>query len=310
MFFFKSIKILRRLVIFPIKWMFSNAIWYFHYGTRILRIDKITNKHDNSEIIYFNKFFKLHDGKNIFVCKTDFLTSDFKKISKIQNKVILVTGNSDIPIDSNYFAKLPANVYKWYAQNSTFSNEKIIPIPLGIENFDFALRKGHGVKYSRVEEKIDLLSKQSGITPTRFIYANFSISTNTTYRQTVYNFVKNIPHIDLEDPDLTISEFFNKILDYKMILCPIGNGIDTHRLWEVLYSKRVPVVIRIKECNIYDLYTKFPIIILDDIAALKNAPLIEELYKLAINKYFNDDLLNYSYWEKMIENDLKSLNYQ
>ena len=168
------------------------------------------------------------------------------------------------------------------------------------------MRKGHGVKYRRVEEKIDLLSKESGITPTKFIYANFSISTNTSYRQTIYDFVKKIPYIDLEDPVLSVSEFYNKILDYKMILCPIGNGIDTHRLWEVLYSKRVPVIIRINECKIYDLYTKFPILILDDISDLKNAPLIEELYKLAINKYFNDDLLNYSYWENMIKNDLAS----
>lgn len=308
MFFFKSRKILRRLIIFPIKWIISNAIWYFHYGTRVLRIDKILNKQYNIDIIYFNKFFKLHNGDNIFVCKTDFLISDFKMISKIPNNVILVTGNSDIPIDSSYFSKLPSNVNKWYAQNATFSNEKIIPIPLGIENYDFALRKGHGVKYRRVEEKIELLSKESGITPTKFIYANFSISTNTSYRQTIYDFVKKIPHIDLEDPVLSVSEFFHKILDYKMILCPIGNGIDTHRLWEVLYSKRVPVIIRIKECNIFDLYTKFPIIILDDIDDLKNSPLLEELYKLAINKYFNDDLLNYSYWEKMIKDDLANLN--
>ena len=308
MFFFKSRKTLRRLIIYPIKWIISNAIWYYHYGTRILRIDKIINKQFNSEIIYFNKFFKLHNGENIFVCKTDFLISDFKKISKIPNNVILVTGNSDIPIDSSYFSKLPSNVNKWYAQNATFSNEKIIPIPLGIENLDFALRKGHGIKYSRVQEKIDLLSQELGIIPTKFMYANFSIITNTTYRQKVYDFVKKIPHIDLEDPVLSVSDFFNKILDYKMILCPIGNGIDTHRLWEVLYSKRVPVIIRIKEYNIYDLYTKFPILILDDINDLKNAQLIEELYHLAISKYFNDDLLNYSYWEKMIKDDSLNLN--
>ncbi len=304
--FFKIRVILRQLIIIPIKWIFSNLTWCFYYGIKILRIDKITNRHYNSEIIYFNKFFKLHDGENIFVCKTDFLIADFKKISQIPNNVILVTGNSDFPIDSNYFAKLPANVYKWYAQNASFVNEKIIPIPLGIENFDFALRRGHGFKYSRAEEKIDLLSRESGITPTKFIYANFSISTNTAYRQTVYDFVKNIPHVDLEDPVLTISEFFNKILDYKMILCPIGNGIDTHRLWEVLYLKRIPIIIKIKECKIYELYAQYPIIILNDIDELKNVSYLEELYIIAINKQFNIDLLNHSYWENMIKNDLAS----
>ena len=304
MFLLKSREKLRRLIIFLIKWIITNATWYFHYGTRILRIDKVTNRHYNNEIIYFNKFFNLHDGKNIFVCKTDFLTSDFKKIAKIQNKVILVTGNSDIPIDSNYFAKLPANVYKWYAQNATFVNDKIMPLPLGIENFDFALRRGHGVKYSRVEEKIDLLSRESVITPTKFIYANFSISTNTAYRQTVYDFVKNIPHIDLEGPVLTTTEFFNKILDYKMILCPIGNGIDTHRLWEVLYSNRVPIILRIKNCNLYELYSQLPVIILESIYDLHNIKLLEDMYHTVKTKKYNTDILKYSYWENMILKDL------
>ena len=30
---------------------------------------------------------------------------------------------------------------------------------------------------------------------------------------------------------------------YKFVLCPQGNGIDTHRIWEALLAKVVPVII-------------------------------------------------------------------
>ena len=295
--------ILRRIIISQIKCIISNLTWYFHIIIVKIGIDKILKLDYNNEIIYFNKFFKLHDGIRIFVCKADFLESDFIKISKIPNKVILITGNSDFSIENSYFTNLPGNVYKWYAQNATILNEKVIPIPLGIENYRFSKRRGHGITYKRAAEKIRLLSRDLNTTPTKFIYANFAISTNVEHRQRYYELIKNISHIDLDEPTLSISEFFNKILDYKMILCPIGNGIDTHRLWEVLYSKRVPIVIRIKDCKLFELYSQLPIIILETIDDLYDINLLEKSYSSVTLKKYNTDILNYSYWEKLILND-------
>lgn len=36
--------------------------------------------------------------------------------------------------------------------------------------------------------------------------------------------------------------YYNVIGKYKFVICPEGNGIDTHRLWETLYSKGIPIV--------------------------------------------------------------------
>ena len=36
--------------------------------------------------------------------------------------------------------------------------------------------------------------------------------------------------------------YFKEIGKYKFVICPEGNGIDTHRLWETLYSKGIPIV--------------------------------------------------------------------
>lgn len=36
--------------------------------------------------------------------------------------------------------------------------------------------------------------------------------------------------------------YFKEIGKYKFVICPEGNGVDTHRLWETLYSKGIPIV--------------------------------------------------------------------
>ena len=36
--------------------------------------------------------------------------------------------------------------------------------------------------------------------------------------------------------------YFKNIGKFKFVICPEGNGIDTHRLWETLYSKGIPIV--------------------------------------------------------------------
>ena len=47
---------------------------------------------------------------------------------------------------------------------------------------------------------------------------------------------------DVDTSKLSLDEYISKMNNYKYILCPWGNGIDTHRLWEVLlYIESIPV---------------------------------------------------------------------
>lgn len=254
----------------------------------------------NAEIIQFNKFFRLHDGVKVFVCKIDFIERDLHKIGTLGHKVVLVTGNGDLPVDDNFLHKIPENVVCWYAQNALLHHPKIVPIPLGIENYEFANRRGHGLTYRQAGKKLSLLSRSFNVVPTKFMYANFKISTNPKDRQLVYDFIKELTHIDFEEPNLSYTQFINRMLDYKMVLCPIGNGIDTHRLWEVLYAGRVPVVIREGYYPIYDLYAELPIIILDHLNDLSDVHLLEKAFSMVNNSPHKRDLLEYRYWKNRI----------
>ena len=250
-----------------------------------------------------NKLSELHDGKNIIFCKTDFIQQEFQYINTLENDVILITGNSDYPIDHHKFNVRPKNIKKWYAQNALVNHEDLIPIPIGLENKIPSLRDGHGVGYfDRVTEKERLLNRSIEISPTKGIYANFNISTNPSYRGAVKNFLNNCDFIDWEPSNLTLESFFDKVLDYKMVLCPIGNGVDTHRLWEVLYSGRVPITIKTGNYKIHELYEKLPVIILNDLNELKNQNYINYQYENLKNKKFNRELLDTEYWLSTIKN--------
>ncbi len=258
------------------------------------------------EIIELNKFSNLHDSEKIIFCKTDFISSELENISRLPNKVILITGNSDYPITDHNTKNLPENIIKWYAQNALTFHEKIEPIPMGIENRFDCNREGHGIGYfDRVELKENLINRNLSVTPTKNIYANFQVSTNFSHRIQVRDVCSTSIHIDWEEPNLNLENFFNKILEYKMVVCPAGNGVDTHRLWEVIYSNRIPITIKVGEYKIYDLYKKLPIVILDNIEQLMDLSLINEKYEESKNNFKNIDMIDFNFWKNEIYNYFK-----
>lgn len=259
------------------------------------------------DFFYFNKLSYLHDNTKIFFCKTDYIFDDFDTISKIKNPVVLITGNSDYGITDGLLKTAPNNIKTWYCQNAltTTNDEKIIPLPLGIENKIFSYRENHGIGHgSIVEEKERTIKNLFKKNPKRYIYANFNISTNPKYRNYIKNYIKNIQYIDFEEPNLSINDLYNRFANYKMVLCPAGNGIDTHRLWECLYCGIVPITIKIGEYKIYKLYEKLPIVLLENITELSDTDIISTKYNEAIQKYDNLNLLNSKYWEKTISDTI------
>jgi hypothetical protein len=184
----------------------------------------------------------------------------------------------------------------------------IEPIPLGLENQYFSIRDGHGIGYpDRASLKESILQNlDKNYIPTQFLYCNFNITTNPAYRQKIYDMAKQSKYITLDNPTLTLYDMFQKIQDHKMVLCPAGNGIDTHRLWEVLYSHKIPVTIKTGDYKIYKLYKELPIIILDNIENLLNYDLIKNKYDNIINKQYNLEILNSFYWKEKILYDTKS----
>lgn len=289
----------------------------------------IYNRLNNLDFIEINKLSGLHNGKTIIFCKTDFLHNEFEYIRTLPNKVILISGNSDYPILDHdtlvnkfdqpnnvwshnlhlppwkFFQKIPNNIEKWYAENLLCYHPKVEPLPLGLECTYDSNRKGHGGGYfERGSLKERLLRRNSPNNPQKFIYANFTLN---WHREHFKQVIDTVDYIDWDIPNLSIEKFFDKILEYKMVLCPMGNGVDTHRLWEVLYAGRIPITGKVADFKIYDLYKQLPIIILDNISQLKDYDYLKEKYEETINKRYNTRILDINWWKQKIIREASKL---
>jgi hypothetical protein len=58
-------------------------------------------------------------------------------------------------------------------------------------------------------------------------------------------------------------ENIQRLSEYEFCICPEGNGVDTHRLWEALYVKCIPIVIKSKHIDILQKQLDIPLVILD-----------------------------------------------
>lgn len=259
--------------------------------------------------IQINKLSKLHDGKNIIFSKLDLIEKEFNDIIKINNDVILITGNSDFFVDDNLVNRMPSNIKFWFAQNAKTDSNKVIPIPIGLMNYEHSSRgSDHGLGFfeDSQEKYIQKYIKQSeSITPTKLIYSNFTIQTNPGHRVFIRDICINTDFIDWVKPDNSIGycpeffdPFYNDILNYEAVVCPTGHGIDSHRVYETLYLNRIPIVF---DLELYRrLYQQFPVLCLSDANLLKNKNYMEEKIIELKNRDWDRSILTSDFWENKI----------
>ena len=98
-----------------------------------------------------------------------------------------------------------------------------------------------------------------------------------------------------DNPNLDLNTYKQKLESHKFVLCPPGNGIDTHRMWETLYLDSIPVV----EKNISSReYSKLPIIYYENIEDVN----IEYLNERCKELIFEKEMLSVDWWEKKVKN--------
>ena len=86
------------------------------------------------------------------------------------------------------------------------------------------------------------------------------------------------------------------------VACPEGNGIDTHRLWEALYLRTIPIVEKNKISDFF-IKAKLPVMILNkwsDLSKLNENDL-QKIY-LSKKKLFKNKYLFQKYWRNIITN--------
>ena len=84
------------------------------------------------------------------------------------------------------------------------------------------------------------------------------------------------------------------------VICPPGNGIDTHRFWEALYLKTIPIIEK-NEISRFLKKAGFPILLLDKWTDLSkfNEEKLKKFY-ISKKKDFSCKYLFQNYWKKKI----------
>lgn len=194
-----------------------------------------------------------YDNPYRVFCYGDCIATLSTKIHLFQNNFILVTHNSDQEIRQTnevYIILNNEKMIKWYGQNICFQHPKLLFLPIGIANSQW--EHGNLMLFNDIHfiQSIQKINK---------VYFNFNINTNVNKRKICYDTLKNkLEWLENISP----IDNLKRLSTYEFCICPEGNGVDTHRLWECLYLKVVPVVIESEFTKILQV-NEIPIFILD-----------------------------------------------
>ncbi len=239
--------------------------------------------HSNSQTVtYINQSFSLGDGYIIF-SKTDYVSILFKQLrkSKVKN-LILITHQSDNQINKVLYNKKPDAIKYWYSVNVSIEKPDLIPIPIGFAN-------SHYVKNLNPE---DYTKQNINTSREKSIYLNFNPNTNYLEREMIFKKYKNNKNFFISPHNSSISDYKNDLEKFKFVLCPPGNGIQTHRFWESLYFGAIPIL----KNHIYNKnFKRLNAIFVNDFKDLK----IEELDDKIINKEFDHRDIFKEYYDQI-----------
>ena len=258
------------------------------------------NVYDSGDnfVLYKTVNFELNENDIIFT--THFflkdLISKLNKVNKLKN-IKLVTHWSDDSVDKKLFELKPPCVSEWYGINVNYEHPNLIPIPLGIAG-DFSTKNLLANEFTNLETRS---SKEN------LLYVNFQKNTNNDERTDIAQIFDDKKWALVKEPNLSLSEYREDLSKSSFVLCPYGNGFDTHRLWETLYAGSVPIV---KKHLTFKTLANLPVLFVDDFNQI-DYELLTKTYNQIKQKSYDYSKLTVGYWVSIFNsNKISSDNLQ
>lgn len=192
--------------------------------------------------------------------QSEFLEHFFRRLEP-SSDYVLFSHNSDRAIDRSLrrFLRRP-RLRAWFAVNAAMVHPKLHAFPLGIA--DPKWRHGDGAALLRVGKL--------AIERTELVDASYEVSTYPRVREYCreQTGIEPLPRRGFED-------YVRGLASSYFCIAPRGHGLDTHRVWEALYLRAIPVVTR---SVLSDQHPDLPMIVLDDWSDFRRVELTPELY--------------------------------
>jgi hypothetical protein len=213
---------------------------------------------------------QLTAGSSVFA-QVDDIPTILERAKFRPAKFVLVTAEGDKPATPDLARWRPPQVASWFSTNATAENVECLPL-------------GLGGSYCQVTTKAPALAAAQLPNEGRsdLLYVNFRPNTNPSVRGPLLEKLQALAPQDwltLHHPDrsLTPDEYLQQMTSHRFVFCPPGNGLDTHRMWEALYTKTIPVVL---DNPISKHFSDLPLVIIRDVEELSRPFLQAELLRL------------------------------
>ena len=273
----------------------------------------------DKDIYYFDpSSYQVKSGDIVWVKTSNFPQFYETVVPTISQPCVLIVSIGDGSFPTNcliepalsYLLSNP-NIVHIFAQNYDYNGDsgKVTPIPIGVDFHTIAyaapLTGVWGEIGSAHDQEAVLKQVLSGLHPTNVrkkrAYVDFHLNDTTQglhrrdlqfgeTRAMIFSRLCQTGLIDYREDRIRRSDLWRIKGEYAFSICPYGNGVDTHRVWEDLILGCIPIV---KSSPLNSLYQGLPVVIVNDWSELTEANL-ERWYE-----QYGDAFTNPSYREKL-----------
>lgn len=220
-------------------------------------------------------------------------------------KPIILFGHSDLSFSQRHANLLNLDfVKRVFAVNAECLHPNVEGLPHGLTN-DCHDTARHPILGNQ-DILCDILSTEKNTK--NLLYMNFNTETDIRrplpMRKHIWDAFSNVDFVlkrECTDKNVNLEDrkqYLQELYDSKFTLCPVGNGIDTVRLWEALYCRTIPIVMADLTMRYFD---DLPILWVNNWGECFDQPYLENQYVRILNTDWNLEKLKIGFWKKRIE---------
>jgi hypothetical protein len=254
---------------------------------------------------------------SIYICTNALPKFANEILGHIESPFILVTGDSDLPIDrsdlGSNFDKIIESPFLiiWFAQNKAIEHRKLHSLPIGLDFHSKWVDPqmwGEGFMLPALQE-LELRKALSESTPWAErepkAYCDWTFSLDRGDRKECKELIELAACV-FPQGSLSRTMAWQAQSHYSFVISPSGAGLDCHRTWEALALGCVPIV---KRHPLSDLFDEMPVIIVDDWSEITQSFLKDQKIKL-VSMQFDYSKVFLNFWtQKIREPDAVYLGY-
>jgi len=245
--------------------------------------------------VFEKNSFPLDGGtENPLFCKIDHVLDVFEKLRLTRRRLILITGEGDLPCDEFRQKYLPTNVVRWFATNVTQPHPRVTALPLGLGAASDPVTLSQGQIVAGRDRRLPR---------DKWLFVNFRPQTNPSVRQPIFDHFARLSEseswiaMDKGDAPSGNEGFLHHLLTHRFVLCPPGNGVDTHRMWESLAAGAIPVVLR---SQAMEPFKELPILFVDRYEEV-TLGMLEDATRRISPAALDEPMLQSEFWVEKIQ---------